>query len=87
MKTEEAVTALLGGASPLGSHAFLDEFALAYHRVVAERLRAQPEAVLEAYLKTARPAHDVRPVQQLLKRLRGGVGGHGESLSIEPVRR
>jgi hypothetical protein len=32
MKSEEAVTAVLGGtasASPLGSHAFLDEFALA----------------------------------------------------------
>lgn len=26
---------------------------------------------LEAYLKSARPAHDARPVQQLLKRLRG----------------
>jgi transposase-like protein len=35
MKTEEAVTAVLeGSASPLGSHAFLDEFALAYHRAV-----------------------------------------------------
>jgi hypothetical protein len=33
---------------------------------------------LEAYLKAARPAHDVRPIQQLLTRLRGGVGGHGE---------
>jgi hypothetical protein len=30
----------------LGSHAFLDEFALAYHRAVVERLRAEPEAVL-----------------------------------------
>lgn len=30
-----------------GSHAFLDEFALAYHRAVAGRLRAEPEAVLE----------------------------------------
>ena len=35
------------GSSPLGSHAFLDEFALAYHRAVAERLRAEPESVLE----------------------------------------
>ena len=33
--------------SPLGSHAFLDEFALAYHRAVADRLRAEPAAVLE----------------------------------------
>ncbi len=50
MKTEETVTAVLEGdadASRLGSHAFLDEFALAYHRVVANRLRADPEAVLE----------------------------------------
>ena len=48
MKTEEAITAVLeGGASPLSSHAFLDEFAQAYHRVVAERLRAEPSAVLE----------------------------------------
>jgi hypothetical protein len=33
MKSEETVTAVLGGVastSPLGSHAFLDEFALAY---------------------------------------------------------
>jgi hypothetical protein len=48
MKTEEAVTAVLeGSASPLGSHAFLDEFARAYHRAVADRLRAEPSAVLE----------------------------------------
>ena len=33
--------------SPLGSHAFLDEFALAYHYAVADRLRAEPEAMLE----------------------------------------
>lgn len=48
MKTEEAITAVLEGgtgASPLGSHAFLDEFALAYHRAVADRLRAEPGAV------------------------------------------
>lgn len=31
----------------MGAHAFLDEFALAYHRAVAERLRSEPEAVLE----------------------------------------
>ncbi len=50
MKTEETITTILGGTtgvSPLGSHAFLDEFALAYHRAVAERLRAEPEAVLK----------------------------------------
>lgn len=33
---------------------------------------------LEAHLKASRPVHDVRPVQQLLARLRGGVGGRGE---------
>lgn len=50
MKTEETITTILGGrasTSPLGSHAFLDEFALAYHRVVAQRLRTEPETVLE----------------------------------------
>jgi hypothetical protein len=50
MKAEETITtALRGGAglSPLGSHAFLDEFALAYHRAVADRRRAEPSAVLE----------------------------------------
>lgn len=44
MKAEEIATTMLGssaGVSPLSSHAFLDEFAL------AERLRAAPEAVLE----------------------------------------
>ena len=50
METEETITTILGGGagiSPLGSHAFLDEFALAYHRAVAGRLRAEPEVVLE----------------------------------------
>jgi hypothetical protein len=48
MKTEEAVTAVLEGrASLLGSHAFLDEFVLAYHWAVADHLRAEPAAVLE----------------------------------------
>ena len=50
MKAEETITTSLGGGagvSPLGSHAFLDEFALAYHHAVAERLRAEPDAVLE----------------------------------------
>ena len=50
MKAEETISAALGGGagvSPLGSHAFLDEFMLAYHRAVADRLRAEPKAVLE----------------------------------------
>ena len=33
---------------------------------------------LEAYLKVARPAHDVRPIQRLLTRLRGAATGHRE---------
>jgi hypothetical protein len=40
MKAEETIITILeggAGVSPLGSHAFLDEFALAYHRAVAER--------------------------------------------------
>lgn len=32
--------------SALGTHRFLDEFALAYHRAVAERLLREPEAVI-----------------------------------------
>lgn len=50
MKTKETITTILGDGAltkPLGSHAFLDEFALAYHCAVSERLRAAPEAVLE----------------------------------------
>ena len=47
MKTEEVIPAVLDdGAGPLGSHAFLDEFALTYHRAVADRLRADPSVVL-----------------------------------------
>ena len=33
-------------SSPLGTHQFLDEFALAYHRAVAERLRGDGAAVI-----------------------------------------
>lgn len=33
----------------------------------------------EAYLKAARPSHDVRPVQQLLTRLRGAQADKGKS--------
>ena len=50
MKIKETITTVLGGEvgiSPLGSHTFLDDFALAYHRAVAEGLRVEPEAVLE----------------------------------------
>jgi hypothetical protein len=48
MKTGEAITAVLErSAGPLSSHAFLNKFALAYHQAVADRLRAEPSAVLE----------------------------------------
>lgn len=74
MKTEETITTILGGGagmSPLGTHAFLDEFALAYHRAVAERLRAEPEAVLE------------RARQNLNRWTEGDAFGTGEQSSLE----
>lgn len=76
MKTEEAVTAVLeGSASPLGSHAFLDEFALAYHRAVADRLRAKPSAVLE---------HARRNLDRWTE---GDAFGPGELASLDEWRR
>jgi len=74
MKTEETITTILGGEvgiNPLGSHAFLDEFALAYHCVVAVRLRAEPEAVLE------------RARQTLNRWTEGDAFGAGEQASLE----
>src|ERR1700749_1478146 len=74
MKTEEVTTTILGGGagvSSLGSHAFLDEFALAYHRAVAERLRAEPEAVLE------------RARRNLHRWAEGDAFGPGERASLE----
>src|SRR5262249_35051114 len=57
--------------SPLGSHAFLDKFALAYHRVVAERLRTEPKTVLEL-------------ARRNLNRWMGGDGfSAGEKASLE----
>jgi hypothetical protein len=78
MKTEETFTTVLGGGrgvSPLGSHAFLDEFALAYHRAVAERLRAEPETVLE------------RARRNLNRWTEGDSFGAGELASLEEWRR
>jgi hypothetical protein len=76
MKTEEAVTTILeGSASPLGSHAFLDEFALAYHRAVADRLRAEPSAVLE---------HARRNLDRWTE---GDAFGPGDLASLEEWRR
>jgi hypothetical protein len=57
----------------LGSHAFLDEFALAYHRAVAERLRAEP--VLE------------RARRNLNRWTEGDAFGAGELASLEEWRR
>jgi hypothetical protein len=45
MKVENAVTTSVE-ISSLGTHRFLDEFALAYHRAVAERLRREPQTVI-----------------------------------------
>ena len=77
MKTEEAITTVIvggAGASPLGSHAFLDDFALAYHRAVAEHLRAEPEAVLE------------RARRNLDRWAEGDAFGAGERASLEEWR-
>jgi hypothetical protein len=78
MKTEETITTILGGGagiSSLDSHAFLDEFALAYHRAVAERLRAEPEAVLE------------RARRNLNRWTEGNAFGAGEQASLKEWQR
>jgi hypothetical protein len=78
MKAEETITTALGGGvgvSPLGSHSFLDEFALAYHRAVAVRLHAEPEAVLE---------HARRNLDRWAE---GDAFGPGELTSLEEWRR
>ena len=59
----------------MGSHAFVDEFALAYHRAVADRLRAEPEAVLE---------HARRNLDRWEE---GGAFGLGDLASLEEWRR
>ncbi len=43
----DVATAAFDAGSPLGSHQFLDDFALAYHRGVAEALRSTPETVID----------------------------------------
>ena len=78
MKAEETIITVIGGGagvSQLGSHAFLDEFALAYHRAVADRLCADPEAVLE---------HARRNLHRWTE---GGTFGPGELASLEEWRR
>jgi hypothetical protein len=59
------------GGARLGSHAFVDAFALHYHRAVAERLRERPERV-------------VNHARQNLRRwmAEDGFGG-GERLALE----
>src|SRR4051812_21111398 len=77
MKAEETITAIPGGGtgvSLLGSHAFLDEFALAYHHAVAERLRAEPEPVLE------------RARRNLNRWTEGDAFGPGDLASLEEWR-
>lgn len=39
---------------------------------------------LEAYLKAERPAHDVQPIHQLLKRLRGGASPKSGAKTAKP---
>lgn len=55
----------------MGTHRFLDEFALAYHRAVAERLRERPADVL---------AHARRNLDRWM---RGEAFGPGEMSSLE----
>ena len=45
MRVENAMTPTAESSS-LGTHQFLDEFALAYHRAVADRLRTDGSSVL-----------------------------------------
>jgi hypothetical protein len=50
MKVDLTITPLpetLAGADTLGSHQFLDEFALRYHLEVAEHLRTSPQSVIK----------------------------------------
>ena len=77
MKAEETITTTPGGSagvSPLGSHTFLDDFALAYHRAVGKRLRADPEAVME------------RTRRNLDRWAEGDAFGPGERASLEEWR-
>lgn len=70
---EKTISTLAAAASvsPLGTHQFLDDFALAYHRAVAERLRVDPEVVL---------SH----ARQILNRwLEGDAFGPGERQPVE----
>jgi hypothetical protein len=74
MEAGEKVTSKFdasAGAGALGSHQFLDDFALAYHLAVAERLRERPDAVIG------------RARQNLNRWLEGDAFGLGERQSVE----
>lgn len=74
METGEKINSTLDAAarvSPLETHQFLDDFALAYHRAVAERLRVEPKAVLS------------HARQNLNRWLEGDAFGPGERQSVE----
>ncbi|MBC7929153.1 MAG: hypothetical protein H7Z38_01135 [Rubrivivax sp.] len=74
MEAGEKINSTLDAAasvSSLGTHQFLDDFALAYHLVVAKRLRVGPEAVLS------------RARQNLNRWLEGDAFGSGERQSVE----
>lgn len=65
----------VAGGRALGTHRFLDEFALAYHHAVAERLLREPETV-------------INHARQNLKRwMEGGAGGAGEMQTLEEWQR
>src|SRR5437588_4640114 len=73
METKSAIntspSASQGGRG-LGTHAFLDTFALLYHCAVAERLRDRPEQVIN------------HARQNLRRWMNNGTGG-GERLTLE----
>jgi hypothetical protein len=74
MEAREKIISTLdssAGVSPLGTHQFLDDFALAYHLAVAERLRERPDAVIE------------RARQNLNRWLEGDAFGPGARQSVE----
>lgn len=74
MEAGEKIISTLDAAasvSPLGTHQFLDDFALAYHCAVAARLRVEPEAI-------------INHARQTLNRwLEGDALGPGERQSVE----
>ena len=70
-----STTGAAAGAGALGSHQFLDDFALAYHLAVAERLGERPDAVIE------------HARQNLTRWLEGDAFGPGERQAVEEWRK